>query len=233
MAIDGISGTYAASAYTASARRKEQAEESVSVATRQAEDSVSISPEATQKLLEQRAEKAFAGAPATFEEMEEGLGEKQQEIADMMKEAREVSGYEGRVVQTANGALYTVGPYAKYCSDSGAWQWYNQDGTKRDGRPPQDEFDEQLRISSESAKKHMAYLSENDIFEKFRELARDATLLEFGKSDKGFRDDYLSDSSEAIRKNAEKLTNWYDGYSYRSENAHDPGSFYHSAQAAA
>ena len=222
------SRAYAASAYSATARKKELADDPVSLHSRQTEDSVDISAEAAQKLLEQRAEKAFTGAPATFEEMEEGLGKKQQEIADIMNEAREVSGYDGPVTQTAQLTAYRVGPYAVYCQESGQWQWHNEDGTPRSDRPSAEEHDEQSRISEEKIRKHMAYLRDNDIFGKFEALSRDASLLKFAKNDSDFREDYMSDPVEAVRKNAEKLLDSYQKYHYTEMEDGVLGRFYHS-----
>lgn len=169
-----------------------------------------------QKELERRAEKIFESAPASFEEMKNGLAEKQKAFDQLMQDAKEISGYHHPVTQTTVGAIYIVGPYAVHIPETGTWQWYNEDGAPRDGRPPQDEFDAQMRASEEKVKKHSGYLRENDHFAKFAEIARDAALLGFAETEDQFKDDYLSDPGAVVRQYAGELLGRHHAYSYNS-----------------
>ncbi len=216
MAIDGINSSYVLPGQSVSPSKKTSTRDAFSFSNWLAQNNVAATIQ-KQSSAEKTQAASKDGIPAGFEDMAERVEQLKQDIEELMAQAREATGFTGKVCQGANDSLYGIGAYNIYDSETQTWQWYNEDGSMREGAPSEEESIEQARISAPKAQAHKQYLIDNGVYEIMDQLSREETILDCARQSEQFRSDYLADPEAALAKNSQMLGSRRSHFGVRDE----------------
>lgn len=221
MAVGGINTSYVLPGGSASLPKMQSTGEIFSISNWLAQNSAAPTYQTQSYSSAVQAADKDDAVPAGFEDMAERVAQMKQQVEDLIAEAREATGFQGRIAQGATDVLYGLGSYQTYDSLTGKAQWYNEDGSMRDEAPSPDESLEQAKLSAPKAQAHKQYMTDNGFYEILGQLAQEETILDYARQNKEFQKEYLSDPEAALARYSQQLGSHRSQYGLRQGGGGD------------